>query len=178
MKIGVILLIVFILASYSGASQPNGKGAESGKSSQDGQNGKIPYEKIVLALSSLVGLIGATYQISLIRNSSSVKKIRLKNDIEILEKLERDSESYHSVKARIDKSVRELYSVRQKNKIIQSYGDFLFGIFILLVAISWSWYLWQKEHAFSWWFLMILPIAFVGLGGILNGFEKKEDNKI
>jgi hypothetical protein len=174
MKISIIFIIVFAFSSCTQHPQYNTKPTDSGKSnSTDSKWSSSDIEGIAIKiLGSIAPLIVAIYQIK----QSSVKKNRLQKDIEILEKLEKDSESYISVKASVEKSIRELYSVSRDQKI-QSPGDFIFGVVLIVVPGIWSIYIIANCTISPWWHLLTVSVAFVGLGGILNGIKKKVDDK-
>jgi hypothetical protein len=184
MKICVFLLIVFVWASCDSYSQDKSKTANIGnavktdstqkKSTTADESEKAnPHNDLVdpitKIIASLTALILAIFNI----RQSSVKRNLLQKDIEILEKLEKDSASYLSVKAQIDKSIGNLYDVNGNGKTIKSLKDLIFGLACLVGFLCM--FIIMIFHQFLWWYLLLSIIfLFLASGGILNAFGKDD----
>lgn len=132
------------------------------------------WELVVTIIGSFIGLFGAIYQL---RQLNPRKRTRLKNDVEILDKLDKQSESYQILKSHIDESIKRIY-INKGNKFrIYNIGDFIFGLIFILGFTVLSVYIYNKNNGFSWWLLLTANFAFAGFGGVLNGLDNKKVKK-
>jgi hypothetical protein len=134
----------------------------------------MDWELIIKAVGAVVAAVAVMFQIA---NRSSKSRTRLKTDLEILQLLKPDDQTYGHVKASIDRSIDQLFREDKKgNKffktpfIVYSWSDFIWGIISVFVGILWTLFL--IRDGFSWWTLLSGFLAFGGLGGILNGLEE------
>ena len=134
----------------------------------------MDWELILKILGSFIALIGAVYQL---RQFNPVKRARLKADLEILEKVDKQSENFQLVKNHIDNQIKAIYSESEKKFKIYSVGYFVFGIIFLVGFTILSVYIYNESVGFSWWLLLTGFFAFAGFGGILDGLEKKATKK-
>ncbi|MEO0626731.1 MAG: hypothetical protein AAFY91_07060 [Bacteroidota bacterium] len=84
-----------------------------------------------------------------------------------------DADNYNILKAHIDSQVRKLYVEKQSGFKIYDPGQFIFGIVFVVGFTIWSVYIYTNSSGFNWWIVLTGFLAFAGLGGIMNGFEKK-----
>ncbi|MDB5228063.1 MAG: hypothetical protein JWN78_2256 [Bacteroidota bacterium] len=132
----------------------------------------IDYELIIKIIALFVGLFGSIYQL---RNLRLTFRSSLKTDLDILKMLQEDDPNYSIVKNSINESIKKIYGVSNKNGLkIHSPGDFIFGILFLSGFSFWTYYLVRHDHLF--WSYVTGFFAFAGLGGIMNGLDKKKDN--
>ena len=126
---------------------------------------------VLKILGSFIALFGVALKL---REYNPVKRTRLKTDLEILEKLDKDSERFQILNSHIDETIKDMYGERKSGTKVHSPGELIMGIILLVGFTFWSVYIYTQNQGFSWWILLTGFMAFAGFGMILNGFEKKQ----
>ena len=127
-------------------------------------------------------LIAAVIGISQITNRLSKSRSLLKNDLEVLELLDKDKQpdSYKLVKASIDTRIQKLYEGQKRKPYfgvrIYNQDDFLGGAICFLGGMIWTIYLLSLPERSGWLYLSIFLIL-AGIGGLVTGLSDEQEEK-
>lgn len=127
----------------------------------------------------LVGIVISAFQLI---NLLSKSRATLKTDIEIFKLLKPADPGYEQIKKHVGESIAAIYTDSLKTNVlgikIYNWGDFIFGMFFVLIFPILTFYLWRSGY--NIWAIVTGFLAVGGLGGILNGLDPKnappEDN--
>jgi hypothetical protein len=135
---------------------------------------RIDWDMLLKAAGIIIGVVVSFYQL---RNIMPRSRSTLKIDLEILKLLEPSDPNYSILKAHIDKSIQQTYRLEQQQRFtnfhVYSWGDFIFGVIFAFVFSIGTLYL--LKDGFTWWVVLTIFLALGGIGGILNGLEKKPE---
>lgn len=115
------------------------------------------------------------------RKIAPASRFALERDLEILKlmKSSLSDEKCEIVIKAIDAKIDEIYlptlQIGFKRSRLREYNWplLVIGFFFLIVFSLWTWYL--VKDGFTWWALLTGFFAFVGIGNIISGLEKKSE---
>lgn len=72
---------------------------------------------------------------------SSISRIRLKHDLEILHLLEKDNLQYNLVRNHVEEAVESIYDVNEDERKVRSWSGLIWGVVAMVVGSCWAIYL-------------------------------------
>ncbi|MDQ3801492.1 MAG: hypothetical protein M3384_18880, partial [Acidobacteriota bacterium] len=131
---------------------------------------------ILQAVGLLTGVILSSLQL---RNLVSKSRSTLKTDVEIFKMLKPEDPGYEHLKKHVAKSIENIYSSSERRNFIgikvYSWDDFILGVVFLLIFPIATFYLYR--YGYNVWALVTGFLVLAGIGGILNGLDRKKAPK-
>ncbi|MFN8361347.1 MAG: hypothetical protein U0264_15650 [Candidatus Kapaibacterium sp.] len=129
---------------------------------------------IVKSAVAIATAIGVFYQF---KNLKITTRSSIKTDLEILKLLDESDNNYSLVKNNIEKSIHKVYNEHAGSTFkIHSPSDFILGVVMIIGFSVLSYYL-ANNGGYSYWVVITSILAFIGLGGIMNGFDSNRAKK-